>query len=51
MPSPNLPHAVGGAWMPPQFCLMLSLVGCLASGADGGTVLYIDTERKFSSKR
>jgi hypothetical protein len=35
----------------PQFCLTLSIVGCLEHAGEGGTVLYIDTEQKFSSKR
>lgn len=34
-----------------QFCLMMSVVACLEAATQGGTVLYIDTERKFSSKR
>ncbi|GAB4819790.1 hypothetical protein N2152v2_006836 [Parachlorella kessleri] len=52
IPSGSITELVGPAGLgKTQFCLMLSLVGCLASGADGGTVLYVDTERKFSSKR
>jgi len=34
-----------------QFCLGITIVGCLDRLATTGRVLYIDTERKFSGER
>lgn len=34
-----------------QLCLQLSVLACLERQADGGSVVYLDTEKKFSSRR
>lgn len=50
--SGHLAHA--SAATPPcrtQFCLTMAVVGCLDHWEQKGSVLYIDTERKFSSQR
>ena len=49
---PRAPQVVGPAGLgKTQLCLQLAVLGCLEREADGGSVAYLDTEKKFSAKR
>jgi RAD51-like protein 1 len=54
LPALNPPAAqvVGPAGLgKTQLCLQLAVLGCLEREAEGGSVAFIDTEKKFSARR
>ncbi|KAL4424690.1 hypothetical protein ABPG77_004497 [Micractinium sp. CCAP 211/92] len=52
LPAGSVTEVVGPAGLgKTQLCLQLSVLACLERQASGGSVVYLDTEKKFSSRR
>lgn len=52
LPAGSVTEVVGPAGLgKTQLCLQLSVLACLERQAEGGSVVYLDTEKKFSSRR
>lgn len=52
LPAGSVTEVVGPAGLgKTQLCLQLSVLACLERQAEGGSVAYLDTEKKFSSRR
>ncbi|KAI3430763.1 hypothetical protein D9Q98_009175 [Chlorella vulgaris] len=52
IPAGSVTEVVGPAGLgKTQLCLQLAVLGCLEREAEGGSVAFIDTEKKFSARR